>query len=109
MPKIVVAASSFFLALSLSGYAASGYAAAADQNRNSVARLPAAAQSSISAALGRNLPSYRVRTRGSVVEAENAQQKLIADFTSTGVEFHTSNTIWKLRCAGMVVVAMCNR
>jgi len=91
MPKIVVATSSFFLAVSLSWYAA-----AADQNPNSVARLPAAAQSSISAALGRDLPSYRVRARGSVVEAENAQQRLTTDFTSTGVEVHTANTIWKL-------------
>ncbi len=93
MPKIVVAVSSFFLALSLR-------ATAADQNRNSLASLPADAQSSISAALGRDLPGYRVRARGARLEAENAQQRLTADFTSTGVAVHTSNTTWKMALRG---------
>jgi predicted membrane-bound dolichyl-phosphate-mannose-protein mannosyltransferase len=93
MLKIVVAVSSFFLALSL-------YATASDQNRNSLASLPAAAQSSISAALGRDLPSYRVREHGALLQAENAQQRLTADFNSTDVEFHTSNTTWKLALCG---------
>jgi hypothetical protein len=93
MPKTVVAISSFFLALSL-------YATASDQNRNSLASLPPAAQSSISAALGRDLPSYRVRAHAAALEAENAQQRMTADFTSTGVEVHTSNTTWKLALRG---------
>jgi hypothetical protein len=89
MRKIVVAASLFFLASSL-------YATASDQNGDSLASLPAAAQSTISAAMGRDLPSYRAHAHGAALEAENAQQKLTADFTSTGVEFHSSNTTWKL-------------
>lgn len=96
----IVAGSSFFLALSLCVTAF----AASNENRNTIASLPADAQSSISAALGRDLPSYSVRTRGAVLEAENAQQKLTADFTSTGVAFHTSNAtsheIWKLALRG---------
>lgn len=97
MPKIIVAIASFFLALSLY---ATPYATASDQSDNSLASLPAAAQSSISATLGRDVPSYRVRARGAVLEAENPQQRLTADFTSTGVEVHTSNTTWKLALRG---------
>jgi len=96
----IVAGSSFFLALSLGVTAF----AASNQNRDGLASLPVDAQSSISAALGRDLPSYSVRTRGAALEAENAQQKLTADFTSTGVAFHTSNAtsheIWKLALRG---------
>jgi trimeric autotransporter adhesin len=92
----IVSGSSFFLALSLCVTAF----AASNQNRDGLASLPADAQSSISAALGRDLASYSVRTRGAVLEAENARQKLTADFTSTGVAFHTSNATWKLALRG---------
>ena len=79
MPKIVVAVSSFFLALSL-------HATAADQNRNSPASLPADAQSSISAALGHDLPSYRVRARGARLEAEDAGQTVTIPVRRVGVQ-----------------------
>jgi hypothetical protein len=98
MPKTVVVVSPFLLALFFC--ATSLCAAAAGQNRNALASLPAAAQSSISAALGRDIPGYHVVARGSVFEAENAQQKLTTDFTSTGVEVHTSNKTWKLSLRG---------
>jgi len=93
MRKIVVSVASFFLALSV-------YATSSDRSNNSLASLPAAAQSTISAALGRDLPNYRVRARGAVLEAKNAQHKLTADFTSTSIEVSTSNTTWKLVLRG---------
>jgi trimeric autotransporter adhesin len=97
----ILAGFSFFLALSLS---IAAYATASEQNRTGLASLPADAQSSISAALGHDLPGYGVRARGASLEAENALQKLTVDFTATGVRFHTSNATsnatWKMALRG---------
>ena len=48
--------------------------------------LPVGAQAGISAAVGRNTPSYRVRVDAHGLHAENVRQKLSADFAPDGVD-----------------------
>src|SRR5208337_418610 len=51
-----------------------------------LASLPPEAQSSISAALGRDLPGYQTRARRGSVETSNSRQKLALSFTDRAVE-----------------------
>lgn len=54
------------------------------------------AQSGISAAIGRDLPSYRVRTRASALEVENAKQKLTVGFSAAGIQVQAQNATWNM-------------
>jgi uncharacterized protein (DUF2345 family) len=58
--------------------------------------LPTEAQSSISANLGRDIPSYQAWTRRGEIEADNPRNKLAATFTSQGVEMRSRSLRWKM-------------
>ena len=63
--------------------------------------LPVAAQGSISAKLGRDLPAYRVRATSVGFEAQNAKKTLKADFTPAGVTFHAAGVVWGMSLRGV--------
>jgi hypothetical protein len=65
-----------------------------------LASLPAEAQSSISAALGRDLPEYEARPQGGGFEAQNTRHKLVADFTSAGVALRSGSALWGFALRG---------
>src|ERR1700722_19886685 len=65
-----------------------------------VSSLPAEAQSSISAALGRDLPGYQVRKQDGALEAGNAKQRLTAEFSSHGVAVRSGNAHWGMTLLG---------
>ena len=71
-----------------------------DQNRNRLDSLPPAAQSSISAALGRDIPEYSVQVSNRQVRATNEQHRLEMEFTSTGVNVRRGNSRWGLALQG---------
>lgn len=62
----------------------------------SAATLSLEAQSGISAALGRDLPGYRVQAQGGAWHAVNARQRVTADFTGQGVAIHAGSTRWSM-------------
>jgi hypothetical protein len=93
MQKTRLVVSSFFFVFSL-------YASASDQNRNSLDSLPPAAQSSISAALGRDIPEYSVQVSGRRVQATNTHHQLEMQFTSTGVGVGRGDSRWGLALQG---------
>ena len=62
--------------------------------------LPMEAQSTISAALGRDIPSYQARAWRGGIEADNARQKLVSNFTSQGVEVHSGHQRWRIALRG---------
>jgi FG-GAP repeat len=70
------------------------------QENSSLLSLPKAAQSAISAALGRDLPSYGVDGQGGNFHASNAQHNLALDFTAEGVAVHSGNSLWRLALRG---------
>ncbi|MGH9431879.1 MAG: FG-GAP repeat protein [Terriglobia bacterium] len=65
-----------------------------------LSRLPLGAQSSISAALGRDVPGYQVRTERGRLEAGNARQKLAVDFTPEGVQVRSGSQLWRITLRG---------
>ncbi|HEY6293548.1 MAG TPA: FG-GAP repeat protein [Terriglobia bacterium] len=67
---------------------------------NGISSLPLEAQCSISAALGRDLPAYRVHARGVTFQAVNTRQNLAADFTAHGVAVRTGGTKWGMALRG---------
>jgi hypothetical protein len=58
--------------------------------------IPPQAQSSISAAMGRDIPAYQVKVGQGGVEATNARQKLTANFTVHGVEVRNGSQHWTM-------------
>jgi hypothetical protein len=62
--------------------------------------LPAAARSSISAALGRESPEYRMRAVEGGFNAGNSRQKLVSHFTAEGVGVRNGSTRWGLSLRG---------
>jgi trimeric autotransporter adhesin len=58
--------------------------------------LPRDARSSISAALGRDIPGYQARAQGTGFEAQNLRHMLAIDFTSDGVAVRKRGASWKL-------------
>jgi hypothetical protein len=77
---------------------------AADQRSGdtNLAHLPAPDQSSVSAALGRNIAAYHGQARGNKFHFENSLQGTHADFARDGVELGSANTLrhMKLRAYG---------
>jgi hypothetical protein len=65
-----------------------------------VSSLPADAQASISAALGRDLLDYHVRMKHGALATENARQRLKAEFSDRGVSIETGNTHWAMSLLG---------
>ncbi len=62
--------------------------------------LPPAAQSGISAKLGRDLPGYQARAWRGRVEVANAPHKLAVDFTAQGLELRRGSQLWKIALSG---------
>lgn len=62
--------------------------------------LPAAAQASISGALGRDNPVYSAKAVASGFEITNAGQKLVTRFTSEGVDVRHGQAFWGLALRG---------
>jgi hypothetical protein len=62
--------------------------------------LPSAAQSRVSAALGREASSYRVEKFGIGFHAKNVPQKLTADFDVEGVNLNPATGHWKMSLLG---------
>ena len=65
-----------------------------------LASLPAAAQTAISGALGREGDSYKVSARGDGLEADNARQQLSAQFRTSGVEVRSGSLHWGMALEG---------
>jgi hypothetical protein len=64
------------------------------------ANLPIAAESRISATLGSDIPGYQARACESGFRAENAQQRLTADFAAQGVEIEAGAEHWRMLLLG---------
>jgi len=62
--------------------------------------LPTAAQSGISAALGRDISAYHVRSVNGVLSAENAKQEFTAHFSQDSVEVVRGTKRWALALQG---------
>jgi hypothetical protein len=62
--------------------------------------LPVEAQASISAALGRDLPTYQAWTWPGRIEADNARHKLAVNFTSEGAEVRSGSRSFKIALLG---------
>jgi FG-GAP repeat len=62
--------------------------------------LPAAAQPGISAALGRDISAYHVRSVNGVLSAENAKQEFTAHFSRDSVEVVRGTKRWTLALQG---------
>jgi hypothetical protein len=74
------------------------HAEGADQRRVAgLSDLPPAAQSTISAALGRNLTAYAIHRKPGGLRAGNDQQHLLSDFTATEVDVHSGPAIWRMK------------
>jgi hypothetical protein len=65
-----------------------------------LASLPAAAQTAISGALGRESDSYKVSMRDGGLQAENARQQLSAQFRASGVEVRSGSVHWGMALEG---------
>lgn len=75
-------------------------ASAAESSRATFSSLPAGAQASVSAAIGRDLPAYRVRVSAGGLRADNLRQELSADFTLDGVEVHRGQAVFHMQPCG---------
>jgi trimeric autotransporter adhesin len=75
-------------------------ASAAESSRATFSSLPTGAQASVSAAIGRDLPSYRVRAVARALHADNLRQELSADFTLDGVEVHSGQAVFHMQPRG---------
>lgn len=60
------------------------------------ASLSPQAQSSISAMMGRDIPTYQAKATRGRIEADNARQKLTANFTVHGVEVLSGRQNWTI-------------
>jgi hypothetical protein len=67
---------------------------------NGLASLPLAAQSTISATLGRNDAAYHAVLNGDCYRADNPQQALAATFATEGVDVRTDAARWGLAFGG---------
>jgi hypothetical protein len=77
------------------------YVAASDAKATKdLSTLPEAAQSSISAALGRDLPDYYIRTTRNGLEATNSHGALTTRFTTAGVQLTTGPLRWAMNLRG---------
>src|SRR5579863_7505639 len=68
--------------------------ASASQQRTTLSNLPPAAQSNISAALGRDIPSYTVASQPGGYTTNGPSQALTVDFTSAGIQVHSRSAQW---------------
>jgi trimeric autotransporter adhesin len=82
-------------------FSASVWSTAADQPATThFSNLPVGAQSSISAAVGRDDAAYAMRRQGEGFHAGSPRGGLAADFTSGGVKLRASRTQWRMAFVG---------
>jgi len=74
--------------------------ASASQQHTTLSSLPPAAQSSISAALGRDIPSYTVAPQPGGYSTNSPNQALTVDFTSAGIQVHSRSAQWGIALRG---------
>lgn len=60
-------------------------------------KLPAAAQANLSAALGRDIPDFKMQAGNGFIRARNARNHLIANFSRAGVQIHAGAKNWQLK------------
>lgn len=85
----------FLFAVSL---ALAWHAEAADQRTIAgLSDLPTAAQSTISAALGRDLAAYAIHQEPNGLRARNDQQHLLCDFTAAEVNVRSGPGTWRMK------------
>jgi hypothetical protein len=77
-------------------------AAASDQHIavRGLSDLPQAAQSSVSAVLGRRITAYTVRKEPSGLQAANSRQHLVSNFTASEVEMRSGLATWRMKLEG---------
>jgi hypothetical protein len=80
--------------------AASLCAIASGKNDVTLSGLPIAAQSSISAVVGRDTADYQPRTAAHGFAIENSRQRWSASFTSEGIEVHDGAAHWAMNLKG---------
>ncbi len=71
-------------------------ASASDPKATELSSLPIAAQSSISAALGRDLSGYHIRASGSTLETTTSHGALTAQFTPAGIQLISNHLHWTM-------------
>ncbi len=71
-----------------------------NQVRQEITSLPAVAQGTISATLGRDNPTYQVKRSNAGYEAANAHHNLNASFTRAGVTFRSDGDTWTVALKG---------
>jgi trimeric autotransporter adhesin len=97
MTKIRIKA--LFTVVMLAGI--SSYASSANQHSGAgLSSLPAATQSSVSAALGRDISEYHVQATSDGLNAQNLRQKLAIHFTAEGVTVRKGKSTWGLALHG---------
>jgi hypothetical protein len=77
------------------GLAAPGFGAGQPASAG-LSSLSIDAQSSISAAMGRDIPGYQAKTGRAGIEAGNARQRLAMNFTTDVVEVSSGTQHWKM-------------
>jgi hypothetical protein len=77
-------------------------AVASDQGQETghLCDLPPAAQSAVSAALGRDIAAYELRHETSGLEAVNPAQHLVSSFTADGIEVRSGSALWRMSLEG---------
>ncbi len=68
--------------------------------KSDISNLPEVARERISAALGRDRTAYKTTTQTGGFRMENPRHGLSADFTSSGVDFHTGADQWGMALKG---------
>ena len=66
------------------------------QNTPQLSSLPAVAQASISTAFGQDAVEFQAKPQSNSIHAENARNRLSADFTSHGVEVSSGAEHWRM-------------
>jgi FG-GAP repeat len=95
--RLIFLAASFSVLCLGSSYLLAGDQTAETSNLSS---LPAAAQSSVSTALGRDIRSYHAQRRGSKFLLENELEDTRADFGTGGVELQSATAQWRMTLRG---------
>src|ERR1700738_1448901 len=82
------------------GYPAKIDSVVAAQDPKGLDSLPLAARSGVSTALGEDIRSYSVRTRGEALVLENTEQGFSTSFTSEGVQVRVGTGDFRMKLSG---------
>lgn len=84
-------------ALALAAAASDQHGTTQQRSTRGLSDLPAAAQSTISAALGQRITAYAVRGQPGGLQADNTQQHLRSHFTAREIEVRSGSADWRMR------------